>query len=106
MTDLEILLAIDALGAGDMRAFATRTSDPSVGLSINAEIKDGGVLRGVCGYGADFSEALSDLWRQLTVMEKITEYVVVNAGRETRRAVRWNGAGFRPQYEPERTASA
>lgn len=100
--DLKTMLAIDALGAGDLRAFVTRSGEPSIGLSIDVEIKSGCTLRSVCGYGDNFADALADLWRQLTEMESRDEYLVINAGGKDRRAVRWNGAGFRPHYEPER----
>lgn len=106
MTDLSILLAIDALDAGDMRAFVTQTAEPAVGLSINVEIRDGCVLRSICGYGETLTDALADLWRQLTVLEDSRQYLVIRAGTEKRRAVRWNGHGFKPHYEPERAEVA
>ncbi|MGQ3040583.1 MAG: hypothetical protein ACT6TH_15120 [Brevundimonas sp.] len=102
--DLFYMLSIDALGAGDLRAFATQSGDPRIGLSINAEIKSNSVLKSVCGYGETFSEALHDLWRQLTEYEYVTEYVVMKAGTAQRRAVRWNGQGFKPHHEDDRTS--
>ena len=105
MSDLSIMLSIDALDAGDLRAFTTTTADPSIGLSINAEIRDGSVLRSICGYGETFSEALADLWLQLTTQDDPRQYIVLRAGTSERRAVRWNGNGFKPQHEPDRAVS-
>lgn len=102
MNDLHILLEIDALDAGDLRTFTTQTAEPTIGLSISVEIKDGGVLRSVCGYGETMTDALANLWRQLTEMDDHRQYLVIRAGTEKRRAVRWNGNGFKPHYEPER----
>lgn len=100
--DLDVMLAIDTLDAGDLRAFVTQSGDQKIGLSPSIEVKDGGVLRSVCGYGEDFSEALHDLWRQLTEYDDHRQYLVIKASGKDRRALRWNGVGFKPVYEPER----
>jgi hypothetical protein len=100
--DLSIMLAIDTLDAGDLRTFVTSMGEPKIGLSPSIEIRDDCVLRSVCGYGENFSEALHDLWRQLTEYDSSKQYLVINAGSEKRRALRWNGVGFKPVYEPER----
>jgi len=102
-SDLSIMLAIDTLDAGGLRAFVTVSDEPKIGFSPSIEIRDEGVLRSVCGYGEDFSEALYDLWRQLTEYDNSKQYLVINAGSEKRRALRWNGAGFKPVYEPDRS---
>ncbi len=106
MSDLSRMLAIDALDAGDLRAFVTQCGEQKIGLSPSIEIRDGGVLRSVCGYGEDFSEALGDLWRQLTEYDDSRQYLVIKAGGKERRALRWNGVGFKPVYEPERAEAS
>lgn len=106
MTDLEILLSMDALDAGQLKTFVTQTAVPSVGISINVEIRDDGILRSVCGYGGSLSEALTDLWCQLTVLDDPKQYLVIRAGTSERRAVRWNGSGFKPHYESDRVVQA
>ncbi|GEM_PF-6361293 len=106
MTELtEILIAqrLDALDAGDWRAFLC-TDGHTMGLSLNAQIKSGSVLKGVCGYGPTLSEAMASLYHNLTDLELTTEYVVVKSGHADRRAVRWNGGGWKPVYEPDRDA--
>lgn len=106
MSNLFHLQAIDALGAGDLRAFLC-TDGKTFGLSIKAEVKSDGLLGSCCGYGADFNEALLDLFKQLTELPKGTDYIVLNSGAlfdaaAPRRAVRWNGAGWKPVQETQR----
>lgn len=106
MTNLERMLAIDTLDAGDLRAFVTQSGEQKIGLSPSIEIRSGSVLRSVCGYGETFTEALGDLWTQITELEDSREYLVIKAGSKERRALRWNGVGFKPVYEPERAEVA
>jgi hypothetical protein len=68
------------------------------------EIKDGGTLCGAYGNGRTPQDAIEDHWRCL-VEQLGDRYLVVNAGGEDRRAVRWNGFMWAAVREPEREAA-
>lgn len=94
---------IDALEAGSVRMFLC-TDGKTIGASIQAEIKQESTLCSICGYGLKANTAIAALFRQLTEV-KSGEYIVVDAGTEKRRAVKWNGSFWKSQYEPERAAA-
>jgi len=54
------------------------------------EIKNGSILEGRYGNGNTPDEAIEAHWENLTNLAP-REYIVINASKETRRAVRWNG---------------
>lgn len=54
------------------------------------EVKEGSMLASRYGNGPTPQAAAEDHWTQLTELTP-REYIVLDAGRSTRRAVRWNG---------------
>ncbi|MBD3817890.1 MAG: hypothetical protein IE912_03110 [Brevundimonas diminuta] len=101
VSEIEIAQRLDALDAGEWRAFLC-TDGKTLGISLRAEIRSGHVLRSTQGYGDTLGEALRSLYNNLTVLDEPSDYVVVNAGRADRRAVRWNGGGWKPVFEVDR----
>lgn len=54
------------------------------------EIKDGPFLGSIFGNGTMPQEAVEDHWRKLTEL-KPEQYIVINARKDSRQAVKWNG---------------
>jgi len=59
-------------------------------VHIRVDIKEGGMLKSVCGNGTTPELAVLDHWRILTELQ-LGQYIVVGAMRENRRVVTWNG---------------
>lgn len=60
-------------------------------VSQKIEVKDGPCLVGTYGNGYAPEEAIEDHWNLLTIGLKDGQYLVVDAGSDRRKAVRWNG---------------
>ena len=73
-------------------------------VEANKEAKDGSILRGAYGNGATPQEAVEDDWRQYVEELSIDQYIVIHAGRNTRREVRWNGYMWVDMPKPEKVA--
>lgn len=100
LTDIEIMLRLDALDAGSVKVFAC-TDGKTIGASVDAQIRDGSTMVSTSGYGATIPEAVRELFERLTKLESPLAYLVVRSGPE-RRTVRWNGGGWKPV--PEQSA--
>lgn len=57
----------------------------------HVEVKDGSILKSVCGNGADPELAILDHWNQAVDNIRHDEYLVVRAYQDSRKAFRWNG---------------
>lgn len=68
-------------------------------VEARAEIKQGSILAGAYGNGATPELAVLDHWRQFVDELPHGHYIVTDAYRTERRAVRW--AGFMWQEVPE-----
>lgn len=55
-----------------------------------AEIKDGGILKGITGSGFTSPEAINDAWKLLTELKE-GQYIVVGGTSLGRDAFRWKG---------------
>lgn len=65
---------------------------------VGVEIKDGGILGGVCGNGSIPQEAVEDHWKRMTEL-KPGQYIVLDAYKDTRHVVKWNGFMWKPVVE-------
>lgn len=73
-------------------------------VSQNVEIKDGSMLRSVCGSGSTPQEAIENHWHDVTD-DLGPRYLVVHACGNDRRAVRWNGFMWAEVREPKAAAA-
>lgn len=69
-------------------------------VSQNVEIKDGSILASVCGRGETPEDAINDHWNNTTTGLPRDRYLVLNAYRPNRKAVRWNGFMWNEVKEP------
>lgn len=60
-------------------------------VNARIEVKSGSMLVGGAGTGRTPEQAVLAEWNRLVTDLKDGEYLVINAGNEERRAVRWNG---------------
>ncbi len=68
-----------------------RTPDKFMYLSIEGvEIGGDGILRSVSAHGGSLEECAAALFFKLTELESPDLYIVIDAGKNTRRAVRWH----------------
>ena len=82
---------LDALsGLADVYLKMRRPGNWYASMS-GVEIKQGGMLAGVCGDGKNPEEAVNDLWRECVDELPADRYIVVNAHRDSRKAFRWSG---------------
>lgn len=95
-SDLEVVQRLDALDAR-LRIFLC-TDGKTIGVSSDAEIKDGGTLGSSQGYGDTVAEALYAHYRVLTELP-VGQYVIVGRGASRRTAVRWNGGAWKQVHE-------
>lgn len=59
-------------------------------VSQSTEVKNNGMLEGRYGNGCTPQEAIVNHWERLTELAE-HEYIIIHAGREDRKAVKWNG---------------
>lgn len=59
-------------------------------LQVSTDIKKGGLLHGSCGNGATPQEAVENHWEIMTNL-KPSEYLVLDAMGDRRKAVEWSG---------------
>jgi hypothetical protein len=81
------LAAINALGQAHV--MMRKPGDWYVSQA-GVEIKSGGLLKNVSGNGVNPGNAIENHWDKLTTLED-NEVVTLNAMRDSRRYVRWNG---------------
>jgi hypothetical protein len=94
---VEIIARFDALDAGDVGLFLC--TDGQIGAHIpTVDIRAEYTLKSLTGYAETVEEAITALWDQALGIERDECLLIRHQGE--RRAVRWNGAAWKPVTLP------